>query len=81
MDEPILIKPQSYKSNPEVNCFCENCIDAILSRGEKVFVGESISVSDTDEYYDANEEEQDNIFFECEWCESEAEEVFECMFY
>lgn len=48
---------------------CPHCIDAIRSRGEKVFVGERIEDTDTDPYPI------------CEWCEDYTTGIlYECHF-
>lgn len=58
---------------------CEDCINAILSRGEKVFVGSAVERC---EYEDEGKE------FKCGWCGDdwmwdeephEDDELFECM--
>ena len=50
-------------------CLCSNCIDAIKSRGEKIFVGDSM-------YFDLDD------VGTCEWCEEEyeASELYDCRF-
>ena len=47
---------------------CKNCIDAIKSRGENVWVGKRID-------FDDGEEEQ-----KCEWCEEEDTPLYDCRF-
>lgn len=51
-------------------CLCRNCIDAIKSRGEPVYVGEA---------YCDDEDENGNPL-KCEWCEENDVELFDCMF-
>ena len=55
--------------NDERVCLCQYCIDAIKSRGERVFVGGSM-------YF-----ELDDVG-KCEWCEEEfeADELYDCRF-
>jgi len=64
------IEPKG-ESNMEIKFktiyLCKNCIDAIKSRGEKVFVG--------DEAF----EEPDGSM-KCEWCEEEGMTLYECLF-
>jgi hypothetical protein len=48
---------------------CQRCIDAIRSRGEKVFVGEP----------HWNDEEYDEDCIECEWCGEIESVVYECL--
>ena len=51
-------------------CLCERCIEAIRSRGEKVFVGEIVFDTSDLEY---GEQER-----KCEWCE-EVDDLYECI--
>ena len=55
----------------ETWCLCMNCINAIKSRGEKIFVG---SIVDPDEYLEENGEP-----LHCEWCDEEDVDVYETM--
>ena len=55
----------------ETWCLCMNCINAIKSRGEKIFVG---SVIDPDEYLEENGET-----LHCEWCDEEEVDVYETL--
>ena len=61
---------------------CKNCIDAIKSRGEKIFVGEMIT-QDID--YDEEKDEwfqkydEDEPILKCEWCEEIDPELYECL--
>lgn len=50
-------------------CLCMNCINAIKSRGEKIFVG---LVIDPDEYLEENGET-----LHCEWCDAEDVDIYE----
>lgn len=52
-------------------CLCLNCINAIKSRGEKIFVG---SIVDPDEYLEENGET-----LRCEWCDEEDTDVYETL--
>ena len=56
---------------------CEQCIAAIRSRGEKVWVGEEIE-------RDEDVDDEGNWFvcddLKCEWCEQEKDELFDCHF-
>ena len=52
---------------PKTVCLCKNCIDAILSRGEKVFVGNEI------------EPEEPEQTLKCIWCEENDMPVYECV--
>ena len=52
-------------------CICSNCISAIKSRGEKIFVG---SLVDPDEYFEENGEP-----LRCEWCDEEDVDVYETL--
>lgn len=54
--------------NLEIILLCEHCIDAIRSRGEKVFVA--------GEYWDFDEEDE----IACEWCEETEKTLYECHF-
>ncbi len=58
---------------------CEHCIEAIRSRGEKLFVGEAI-YQDID--YDEEKEEwisdDGKTILECEWCEEVDPTLYEC---
>ena len=45
-------------------CICWYCIQAIRSHGEKVYIGDPI-------------ENQDNDPLVCDWCDDEAEELYE----
>lgn len=47
---------------------CKNCIDAIKSRGEKIFVGDVVNGFD---YEDEPTK--------CEWCDEEDVELYECV--
>lgn len=51
-------------------CLCRNCIDAIKSRGEPVFVGPLVFSADDVEY--GEDEER------CSWC-GEVDDLYECM--
>lgn len=51
-------------------CLCQNCIDAIKSRGEPIYVGTKIFSADDIEY---GEEEK-----KCQWCE-EVDDLYECI--
>lgn len=51
-------------------CLCQNCIDAIKSRGEPIYVGTKIFSVDDIEY---GEEEK-----KCQWCE-EVDDLYECI--
>ena len=61
---------------------CSNCIDAIKSRGEKVFVGDTIY---QDIEYDKEKGEwkqkydPDEPIMKCEWCEEIDATLFECI--
>ena len=46
-------------------CLCKNCIEAIRSRGEKVWVGSEIETEDEE--------------LVCEWCEYE-DILYDCRF-
>ena len=67
------MKAQFHKGGDNMDdgkiCLCSNCIDAIKSRGEKIFVGDSM-------YF-----ELDNVG-KCEWCEElfEASDLYDCRF-
>ena len=52
---------------------CRNCIEAIRSRGEKLFVGHEV---DFTEYADEHGKEAS-----CEWCEDNEATLYECEFY
>ena len=52
--------------------FCRNCINAIRSRGEKIFVGSEI---DYDEYYYEHGKEA-----VCDFCEEAEVDLYEVMF-
>ena len=60
---------------------CKNCIAAIKSRGEKIFVGECIS---QDIEYDEEKGiwfqiyDEDEEILKCNWCEEENSELYEC---
>ena len=45
---------------------CQNCIDALASRGEKPYVGKMISQDDDEP-------------LKCDWCEEEVLELYECI--
>ena len=47
---------------------CRNCIDAIKSRGEKIYVGDIVNG------YDFKDEPT-----KCEWCNEEDVELYECI--
>ena len=49
---------------------CQNCIDAIRSRGEPIYVGPLVFSADDIEY---GEEEQ-----KCSWCD-EIDDLYECL--
>lgn len=49
-------------------CLCNHCIDAIKSRGEKLFVGDMV----------LDYEESEELNFPCEWC-GEFGELYEVM--
>ena len=51
-------------------CLCQQCIDAIRSRGEQIFVGPLVFFADDIEY---GEEER-----KCDWCE-EVDDLYECL--
>lgn len=56
---------------------CSYCIEAIRSRGEKVYVGEKIEREmdiDTDGHWLVDDE------LTCEWCEEENDELYDCHF-
>lgn len=62
-------------------CLCQYCIDALRSRGEKVYVGEQISQDiDSDEegnwfqIYDETEPIR-----KCDFCEEVDPTLYECM--
>lgn len=57
---------------------CERCIAAIRSRGEKVFMLESLEHCEA--YEDHDEEEQGLLT--CEWCNEEYTKdcLFDCVF-
>lgn len=48
---------------------CRYCIDAIRSRGEEVYVGNTI-------FFDLEPEEM----WHCEWCEEESDDLYKCHF-
>ena len=50
---------------------CRNCIDAIKSRGEKIYVGDEIDVDCW--------EEDNNVKAKCEWCDEEDTPLYECI--
>ena len=58
---------------------CEHCIEAIRSRGEKIYVGEEI-----EQFIDYNEEKEEWIskdgepILECEWCEEVDPTLYKC---
>lgn len=58
-----------------MNCVCQNCIDSIRSRGEKIMVGELISLD-----YEWNEDEGkwEDIPQKCDLCEEENYDLYEC---
>lgn len=62
----------------EITYLCKNCIDAIRSRGEKVFVGKLVDP------YEFNEERgyepEDETEMICDWCEEPSWELYECVF-
>ena len=47
-------------------CLCSWCINGIRSHGEKIYVGDPI------DDYENNPE--------CEWCNEDIDELFECVF-
>lgn len=51
-------------------CLCRNCIDAIKSRGEPIFVGPLVFSADDVEY--GEDEER------CSWC-GEVDDLYECL--
>lgn len=51
---------------------CKNCIGAIKSRGEMVYIGNEV---DYDLFEDEHGTEAD-----CEWCEEVGGELYECIF-
>ena len=53
-------------------CLCENCIEAIQSRGEPVFKGPEVGSYESETYFD------DNAPTVCEWCEEE-DTLYECI--
>lgn len=61
---------------------CDRCISAIKSRGEKVFIGDTIS---QDIEYDEkkggwyNVHDPDEPIKKCEWCDEPDTELFECL--
>lgn len=59
-------------------CLCRHCIDAIRSRGEKVFKLESLETCERFEDYD--EDAQGAL--KCEWCEDELPKdcLYDCVF-
>lgn len=52
----------------ETWCLCKNCIDAIRSRGEQIFVGDEVMM-----------DEEDPKTFTCEWCEEDGVIIYECL--
>ena len=58
---------------------CKHCIEAIQSRGEKIYVGEEI-----EQFIDYDEEKEEWIsedgapILECEWCEEVDPTLYEC---
>ena len=68
-------------TKPEWN-LCRNCIDAIKSRGEKVFVGNMICQDidydeEKDEWYQTYDE--DEPILKCDWCGEVDAELYECI--
>lgn len=55
----------------EIWCLCRNCIAALQSRGEKVFVGSQV---DPDEYF-----EEKGEYLHCEWCDEEDVDIYETL--
>lgn len=49
-------------------CLCERCIMAMRSRGEKLSVGEAVAIE-----YEVFEDEPQV----CDWCDEEADELYE----
>ena len=85
-----LIKPKydEYGEERKCNvCLCDSCIEAIKSRGEKVFVGERFENSDYDDwqewfdedYEDEDEHEENEPLLKCDWCEEGCNELYECL--
>ena len=56
---------------------CECCIEAIRSRGEKVYVGPEI---ERDEDIDAEGNWYVSDDLTCEWCEEKDDVLFDCHF-
>ena len=58
---------------------CEHCIEAIRSRGEKIYVGEMIS---QDISYDDEKEkwisEYNESIIKCDWCEEANPTLYRC---
>jgi len=61
----------------ETILLCHYCIDAIKSRGEKIFVGGLV-----ERELDLDEEGKWFVSdgLKCEWCEEEYDELYECHF-
>lgn len=68
-------------------CLCDRCIDAIKSRGEKIFVGNRIECGEYDEWNDwylevveeGKAQEKEEPLLECGWCEEGCSELYECL--
>lgn len=56
---------------------CDHCIEAIRSRGEKVYVGPEI---ERDEDVDEEGRWYVSDDLTCEWCEEKVDELFDCHF-
>ena len=53
-------------------CLCDNCIEAIKSRGELIFVGPEVDSYESETYYD------ENAPTKCKWC-GEEDTLYECI--